>query len=58
MSLYLGNSEKLKVNLNNVIYRFMLFSENPITNGTRLLSSDNYTLKDSNGIYLTIKEGD
>lgn len=58
MSLYLGNSEKLKVNLNNVIYRFMLFSKNPITNGIRLLSSDNYTLKDSNGLYLTIKDGD
>ena len=58
MSLYLGNSKKLKVNLNNVIYRFMLFSKNPITNGIRLLSSDNYTLKDSNGIYLTVKEGD
>ena len=58
MSLYLGNSKKLKVNLNNVIYRFMLFSENPITNGIRLLSSDNYTLKDSNGLYLTVKDGD
>lgn len=58
MSLYLGNSKKLKVNLNNVLYRFMLFSKNPITNGIRLLSSDNYTLKDSNGLYLTIKDGD
>ena len=58
MSLYLGNSEKLKVNLNNIIYRFKLFSENPITNGIRLLSSDNYILKDSNGLYLTIKDGD
>lgn len=54
MSLYLGNSKKLKINLNNIIYRFKLFSENPITNGIRLLSSDNYTLKDSNGLYLTI----
>lgn len=58
MSLYLGNSKKLKVNLNNIIYRFKLFSENPITNGIRLLSSDNYILKDSNGLYLTIKDGD
>ena len=58
MSLYLGNSKKLKVNLNNIIYRFKLFSENPITKGIRLLSSDNYTLKDSNGLYLTVKDGD
>ena len=47
MGLYLGNSENLKVNLNNTI-----------TNGIRLLSSDNYTLKDSNGLYLTVKDGD
>lgn len=58
MGLYLGNSENLKVNLNNIIYHFNLFAEIPITNGIRLLSSDNYTLKDSNGLYLTVKDGD
>lgn len=58
MALYLGSSEKLKININNNVYYLNLFSENPITNGIRLLSSDGYILKDSNGLYLTFKEGE
>lgn len=58
MALYLGSSEELKVNLNGVVYRFNLFSTTPITNFIRLLSSDNYTLQDSNGLYLTVEEGE
>lgn len=56
MALYLGNSEKLKVVLNGNKYFLNLLSEVLITNGVRLLSLDNYILKDSNGIYLTAKE--
>lgn len=56
MALYLGNSEKVKIYINNVLYSLNLFSEIPIFNGARLLSSENYILKDSNGIYLTVKE--
>lgn len=56
MALYLGSSEKLKINVNNIAYYLNLFSEKPITNGIRLLSSDGYILKDSNGLYLTFKE--
>lgn len=56
MALYLGNSEKLKVVLNGNKYFLNLLSEVLITNGVRLLSLDNYILKDSNGIYLTSKE--
>ena len=58
MALYFGNSTKLKINLNNVIYSLNLFSEAPITNGIRLLSSEGYILKDSNGLYLTTKESE
>ena len=58
MGLYLGNSEKLKVILNNVIYRFVTYSETPITNGIRLLSSDGFTLKSSMNSYLTAKESE
>lgn len=59
MALYLGDSNnKLKIYLNNVIYNFNFFSEAPITNGIRLLSSENYILKDSNGLYLTVKESE
>lgn len=55
MALYLGSSEKLKVNINNVVHIFNLFSNTPITNGVRLVSSDGCVLKDSNGVYLTVK---
>ena len=56
MALYLGSSEKLKVKLNNIIYNINLFSSTLITNGDLLLSSDNYILKDSNGLLLTAKK--
>lgn len=56
MGLYLGSSEKLKINLNNILCSLNLFSETPITNSVRLLSSEGYILKDSNGLYLTAKE--
>jgi hypothetical protein len=57
MALYLG-SEKVNVNLNGVQYYLNFFSEITITNGIRLLSSEGYTLKDSNGLYLTAKESE
>lgn len=56
MALYLGSSEKVKVILNGVVYYLNLFTTNPITNGIKLLSSDNYILRDSNGRYLTVNE--
>ena len=57
MALYLGGDEiKRKVILNNIVYYFKLFTSTPMTNGIRLLSSDNYTLKDTDGLYLTAKE--
>lgn len=58
MALYLGSSEKLKINLNNIAYYLNLYSNPPITNCVRLISSDGYVLKDSNGLYLTFKEGE
>lgn len=58
MALYLGNSNKQKIILDGVVYRFNLFTSTtpPIENFIRLLSSDNYTLQDSNSLYLTVKE--
>lgn len=58
MALYLGNSEKLKFNLNGFLYHLNFFtsSSQSITNGIRLLSSDGYVLKDSKGLYLTSKK--
>lgn len=53
MALYLGNSEKLKINLDGVVYCLNLSSR--LIDGIRLLSYEGLTLKDSNGLYLTIK---
>lgn len=59
MALYLGgNGEKIKILQSGSLIRFNLFTLKPITNGIRLLSSDDYTLKDSNNIFLTAKEED
>lgn len=55
MALYLGR-DKIKINLDGVVYYLNLFSKIPITNGVRLLSSNGYILKDSNGLYVTTKE--
>ena len=55
MATYLG-IDKIKINLDNVVYSLNLLSEIPITNGIRLLSSEGYILKDSNGLYITTKE--
>lgn len=58
MALYLGSGEKQKIVIDGISYNLKLFSSKPITNGTRLLSSENYTLKDSNGLYLTTKRSE
>ena len=57
MALYLGSSEKQKIRLSNGgVFNLNLYTLSPITNGIRLLTSDNYILKDSKGIYITTKE--
>lgn len=58
MALYLGSDKKRKIYLNGVMYKLNLFSEIPILNGIKLLSSDGYILKDINGLYLTVKDGE
>lgn len=55
MALYLGD-KKVKINLGGVVYNLNVIPAVLVTNGIRLVSSDDYTLKDSNGIYLTAKE--
>lgn len=57
MALYLGG-DKLKINLDGIVYCLNLISQTPILNGIKLLSSENYILKDSNGLYLTAKESE
>jgi hypothetical protein len=57
MPLYLGN-EKVKINLNGIVYKLNLYSSKKIEEIIRLLSSDRYILKDSNGLYLIPKDGE
>lgn len=56
MGLYLGSSEKLKINLGNVIYSMNIFSALPTIEDVILSSSDDCLLKDFNGLYLIPKE--
>lgn len=55
MALYFG-SDRRRINLGGSMWYLNLFSTISITNGIRLLSSDGYVLKDSNGTYITAKE--
>jgi hypothetical protein len=56
MALYIGSSEKKKIYLDGALRRLNIFSTTPIINGTKLLSSDDLILKDSQGVYLTVLE--
>lgn len=58
MALHLGNSKKLKIYLNGVAYCLDVVLKTPVDRGIRLLSSEGYLLKDSSGLYLTIKESE
>lgn len=58
MALYLGNKGKQKINLNGNAYYLNLFSSTLMLNGIRLLTSDDYLLRDCNGLYLTAKDGE
>lgn len=56
MAIYLGSGQKVKLNFGNSVCSLIIPSATPVLNEVKLLSSDNYILKDSNGIYLTAKE--
>lgn len=57
MALYCGGN-KVKIYLNNIKYNLKLYSTTPIVDVIRLLSSDNYILRDKNGLYLIPKESE
>ena len=58
MTLYIGSSGPQKVSLSDGVYNVYLFSNATIIDGVMLLSSDNYRLMDSKGVYLTAKESE
>lgn len=55
MALYLGNSGKLKITTPTGVCNLIITAAAP-TPIIRLLSLDNYVLKDSGGLYLIAKE--
>ena len=57
MALYLGSS-KQKISLGSLASYLNLYTTINILNGAALLSSEGYTLKDANGVYLTAKESE
>lgn len=57
MGLYLGG-QKFKIILNGTLYGFKLYSALPTIKDILLSSSDDYLLKDFNGLYLTVKESE
>lgn len=58
MGLYLGSDGKRKVILNDVVYCLNFVPETFIIYGIKLLSLDDYILRDVNGLYLTSEDGD
>lgn len=58
MALYLGESEKLNIYINGIRYKLNLGISEIIEERNVLLSSDNFILLDSNGLYLVAKESE
>lgn len=57
MAIYV-DGQKCKIILDGIPHSMILYSLEPITNGIKLLSYDNLTLKDINNIYITAKESE
>ena len=57
MGVFFG-SKKYKLNLGEVRYTPNVILKDPSKISGILITSDNYTLKDSNGLYITAKESE
>lgn len=59
MAIYLGNN-KVKLNLDSMVRKIAVFKEinEEILTNIRLISFDDYILKDSNDYYLVAKESE
>ena len=55
MALYIGSSKKQVIKIFGQKFRLNIYFANRIINGV-LKSSDGFLLKDSNDLYLTVKE--
>ena len=54
MAVYIGRDQKRRLRIGST---FMRIPNNTLYEDVILKSFDNYILKDSNGLYLTAKEG-
>lgn len=57
MAIYIGG-QKYKLIVGGNVCSLNVPSSTPITNGVRLLSSDDFILKDINNLYITVKESE
>lgn len=57
MAIYIGG-QKYKLICDGDVCEMQTYSPIPITNNIRLLSSENYILKDMNNVYLTVVKED
>lgn len=55
MALYLGDGGAKKIILNGVVYRVNFYVAPPVVDVVKLISIDNYELKDINGLCLSAK---
>lgn len=55
MAIYVGG-QKWKLTVGGDVCNLDVYTPTPITNGIRLLSSDDFILKDINNLYLTTTE--
>ena len=58
MIFHIGSSENLKLKIDGKKYSFNLPSLIPVTEGIKTLSKDGYILKDADGLYIILKDGD
>jgi hypothetical protein len=56
MAIYLGDSKKLTIYFNGVVHSLEIYTKTAAADIIRLLSSDDFVLQDSRGIYLIAKE--
>lgn len=58
MALYIGNDKiKRKIYIDGIAYK-LKYAYSSIVKKVSLISSDNLTLRDKNGVYIMVKDGE
>lgn len=58
MALYIGNDKiKRKIYIDGIAYK-LKYAYSSFVKKVRLISSDNLTLRDKNGVYIMVKDGE